>query len=323
MAQLVPLRAGDLEIGKPLRRPIYDREGQLLLAAGAMLPGGSQLQGLLLRGFCETPQHADAERVTADTAGAPGLPAEMGRPAGAGCQVSGAAAAAPGVAAANAPNAAADPADEMAEIRWRIGKVFHLQSLHTPELRCQTRLIGFVRDEAVSLALPMIDGKSMVLEEGGAFTLRALAGRHLYTFDATVLCISMRPYPCVHFSYPPAVRRLEVRKSSRAEVRIPAMLRLDDGGTYPARIIDLSAGGACLLMNHSPGPKGQTARLHCILKTAADLRELNLPVMLRSAAPTGASPEFKCGFQFTELGAAERELIADYLRQQLDPDGLG
>jgi hypothetical protein len=48
---LKPLAAGDVRVGEPLRRPVYDRHGVLLLRAGVAVASAEQKRGLVTRGF--------------------------------------------------------------------------------------------------------------------------------------------------------------------------------------------------------------------------------------------------------------------------------
>ncbi|MBC7514388.1 MAG: hypothetical protein H7234_08135 [Herminiimonas sp.] len=50
-ASLVPIRHDEVEIGKPLRRPVYGGHGKLLLAPGYVVESQNQLDGLLENGF--------------------------------------------------------------------------------------------------------------------------------------------------------------------------------------------------------------------------------------------------------------------------------
>ena len=48
---LIPIRPSEVEVGKPLRRPIYDWHGKLLLASGFVVESENQLNGLIENGL--------------------------------------------------------------------------------------------------------------------------------------------------------------------------------------------------------------------------------------------------------------------------------
>ena len=137
---LVPIRPSEVEIGKPLRRPIYDWHGKLLLASGFVVESESQLNGLIENGFF---QDAGWER---GAGAAPGDAADRS----AGANGTGSSAEKP---AAPSKEIQVD----MADVRWAVGETMFLQVLDNAALRYTVKLIGFVKNKTIFVTAPMAD----------------------------------------------------------------------------------------------------------------------------------------------------------------------
>ncbi|MBI2308922.1 MAG: HD domain-containing protein [Rhodocyclales bacterium] len=66
MSNLVPVQASEIALGRPLRHSVYDRNGQLLLRAGATIAIPHYLDALLANGLFFDQAEVDGERCAAE-----------------------------------------------------------------------------------------------------------------------------------------------------------------------------------------------------------------------------------------------------------------
>ncbi len=301
LISLMPVRAGDLEVGKPLRQPVYDWHGKLLLAAGAVVESRNQLDALLANGFMHDPEWDPAPRQRAGSASRIVAQQETSAPP------------------MELPESDAKEAlVALDEVRWQVGETMYLQQIDNAAIRYTVRLIGFVKNQTVLVTPPMADGKLEFIRDGQLFVVRAFSGRRAYAFSAAAVKSVLSPYPYLHLSYPKQVRCTVVRRGARAEVKIIASVTLGEPPrTGAATLTDLSIGGAAGLMKQPLGEKGDAGRIKFKVNAAGQDEFLDLRVVLRSVGPGEPGSGFRHGFEFVDVSVRDRLILSAFVHQTL------
>lgn len=295
---LIPVRHHEVEVGKPLRRPVFDWHGKLLLASGCVVECQSQLNGLLENGFF---QDAGGD----PTAGAATVDTAVSKTVGV---------AAPVIAAPSK-----EILVEMADVRWGVGETIYLQVLDNSALRYTVKLIGFVKNKTVFVTAPVSEGKFEFIREGQSFIVRAFSGKKAYAFMASAVKSVHTPHPYLHLTYPKQVRCNVVRQGARAEVKIIASLSVGENEerSGAGTLTDLSVGGASATAKEPLGAKGEVGRVKFKLQAVGQDEFLNLQAILRWVGPAESGPGFKHGFEFVDVAMHDRLILSAFVHQTL------
>lgn len=305
---LLPVRVGDLVVGKPLQHAVYDSQGKLLLASGRTIENQAQLNALIQHGFIQDTVWDSFINPTAPKKQV--LMTASKRPT--------LAAADNAAANADTSNSNKDVLVGMDEIRWHVGETLYLQPSDNTALRYTVRLIGFVKNGTIFVTAPMVDGKLEFIREGQTFVVRAFAGKKAYAFASAAVKSVHTPHPYLHLSYPKDVRCTLVRRGARAPVRLPASVSMTQPErTATAVLSDLSVGGTSGVMKEAFGEKGDTGQIVFKVNAAGQDEILNLKTVLRSVAPSENGDGFKHGFEFVDLSAQERLILSAFVHQTL------
>jgi c-di-GMP-binding flagellar brake protein YcgR len=297
---LIPVRAGDLAVGKPLRAPVYDWHGKLLLAAGSVIESQNQLEGLTGNGFV----HDRAWEL------------ETASPSSAGARVT--VQSRENRAPQDSDNADREVVVAMDEVRWAVGETLYLQVADNPAIRYTVKLIGFVKSRTVFVTAPATDGKFDFIRDGQTFIVRAFSGKKAYAFVASAVRSVHVPHPYLHLSYPKEVRCTVVRRGVRAPVKIIAAVALPaPERSAAATLTDLSMGGASGLMKQPFGEKGEEGQIKFKVHAAGQDEYLSLKMVLRSVAPSENGDGFRHGFEFLDVSVHDRLILSAFVHQTL------
>jgi c-di-GMP-binding flagellar brake protein YcgR len=300
LISLVPVRQGDLAVGKPLSRAVYDWHGNLLLASGCIIETQNQLEGLTENGFIEDSSWdlgpAKPERAATASASRKRMPEP----------------------AAAADSGSKDVIIGLDDVRWYVGESLYLQQIDNTALRYTVRLVGFVKNKTVSVTAPTTDGKLEFIRDGQTFVVRAFSGKKAYAFTASAVKSVHSPYPYLHLSYPREVRCTVVRRGARAEVSIIASVSLGEPEkTGAATLTDLSIGGASGILKQVLGEKGEEGRIKFKVHAAGQDEFVSLNAVLRSVAPNENGAGFKHGFEFLDVSTHDRLILSAFVHQTL------
>lgn len=227
----VKASVSDVEVGKPLRYPLYDGNRKLLLKRGYIVESVRQCELLVERGLYRNINERSAPPVTS---------------------------ASPSAAEAAAPSR--ESITTLDETKLRIGDPLILQS-SADAPRLVVKLIGYLKNAGLIVTVPGSDGEFIMLKEGQSFIVRFFSGQNAYAFTSAVSKQTSVPFPHVHLSYPREVRALEIRKGSRIDVELIAAIGLSGEGENESlarsgKIFNLSTGGAALRSKALLGKKG-------------------------------------------------------------------
>lgn len=216
---LSPLAKGDLEIGKALPFPIYDRQGMLLLAAGQSIATTKQLDELALKGLYQNPRWSSSVSQFKQAKGSvrPGVE----------------------IRSALLKQLAEEPSETGASLKMNLigqSEVFPV------------KLVGAHGREAFVVSHPMRDGSCIFTKEGQNWEFRSFYGLSVYHFTAMIEKVLLSPYPLLVMSWPQE-QQLEstpIRSARRVACEVPATVRLNAEDTHPrnAVVLNLSTGGA-------------------------------------------------------------------------------
>ncbi|HMV64591.1 MAG TPA: flagellar brake protein [Zoogloea sp.] len=275
----------EIEIGQPLRWPLYDDKKQPLLARGAVVENAERKAALFGQGvFRKT--------------------VEDERPTGEGGE---------------------RPAEDLRgldEIRMDIGDTLQLQAQsETSQSRHYVKLIGYLKGKSVVVTTPTQDGKVLLMREGQAFVVRMFSGKSVYAFGATIFKVANVPYPHLHLTYPSQVRGLVVRRGARARVNLIAAVSGADGRSHAGTVVDLSIGGAMLVAKSPIGLKDDRIKVKFRVVVSDVEQYLILDAVLRTvhatAATEGEPSMVNHGLQFDSLPHAEQVVLSAYVYRVL------
>lgn len=303
---LVPVRAAELVVGKPLKESIYDWHGNLLLGQGGVIESQSQLEGLADNGFVHDPTWDLMPSVPKEApppkSMRPNPEASRSRPP-----------AEPEQGATGKEVVAA-----MDEVRWLVGETLYLQQIDNPNIRYTVKLIGFIKGRNVFVTAPVMDGKLEFVREGQIFVARAFSGKKAYAFAAATVKSVHTPHPYLILSYPREVRCTVVRRGARAEVKIIASVSLGQPERIAAAMLtDLSTGGTSGVIKEALGNKGDEGVVKFKVHAAGQDEFLSLKAVLRSIAPSENGDGFKHGFEFLDVSIHEKLILSAFVHQTL------
>jgi c-di-GMP-binding flagellar brake protein YcgR len=290
MAQkLHPLKIDDIEVGKPLPWPVYNKHKHLLLRAGYQIESQAQLEALMKEGLYHYGDDQPAISITIEESS----DAEK-----------------------------SDSADEkLKEVpflsagSW-VGETLQMQSLGEITSRYYVKCIGYFEKQSILISAPVVDGKIPLIKEGTPFKFRAFFGKNISHFNATVLRSCFAPYAYMHLSYPTFVQVREIRKAQRVKVDLIASVKTlpeKEGVGVATRIVDLSEFGALIQSNSNVWHPGD--RIKLIFRLDTD--EYMMPeAIVRNVTPKKDDTNkevYNFGLEFDNLERRDSVYLRSYI----------
>jgi c-di-GMP-binding flagellar brake protein YcgR len=302
---LMPVRAADIEIGKPLPFAVYDGDRNLLLNRGVVVATAHQLEVLLEKGLFRERVRPGPGTVRADLL--------IEEPAG------------------TAGGGGGKPMEEILDfdaLKLMPGDILQLQPLLEGQTeRWTVRVIGQVRPKSLLVTAPMVDGKLIFIRDGQTYLIRAFSGLNVCAFKSKVLKSQLQPFPYLHLAWPDSVQAMRIRKAMRAPAGIIAAVHASEEGrqTGAGKIVDISVGGAKLLSPSRLGEKDEVLWLSFKV-LLGDMEEyVKTSVILRTVGEEedeqGKTMQ-AYGVQFGELNQSQRLIIMNLVYQYLLKDAV-
>lgn len=229
-SSLQPLAGADVSIGLPLRFPIYDRNGKLLLAAGQVVQTEGQLKALQASGLYRNPRWSEAQppvfrRPKADNGYDPRitqLTIPLERSTSQGYTVK----------------------QEEAGSSWMLR-----MSTEAGGQEYSVRLLGVNDGKSLIVSAPTEENKVVFIKEGSQYKFKGFFGQSIVIFTAAVAKVCFSPSPYLHLAWPDSTKITTrvVRNSRRARCNLPVVVYCSRGATEAQDngfITDLSVGGA-------------------------------------------------------------------------------
>lgn len=300
---LQPIRKDEIEIGKPLPWPVFDKNKNLLLKDGIIVQTRRQLELLIENGLFRDPRwqrkRVVPRRPRPEDEGKKGHPG---------------------------PKPAEKPPVTFSSIKFAIGDTFQMQALGEQEkTRHYVKLIGYAEKRSLLVTTPMQEGHVLLLREGQSFVLRGFSGKSVYAFNANISRVCNVPYPYLHLSYPASVQGLEVRKAQRVTVNIIGSAWNEKGGDnatkLPCIVVDMSVTGAMVDARYPLGEVGDLLNLAIRLNVSGTDLYVTLPSLIRAVRMdeqgSGTEGMVHHGIEFRDLGLQNRLAIQNFIYQNL------
>ncbi|HEX4855412.1 MAG TPA: flagellar brake protein [Limnobacter sp.] len=300
--ELSPLAKGDIEIGKALPFPIFDRNGVLLLAEGQAVQSQRQLDELAAKGLYHNPRWGRK------------FPVQPPR------------------AALDSPVVSRPPASRpFSEDPFETGT--HLKMLPPGQAMEPffVRLIGSIPQQAILVTHPTRDGQCIFCKEGQVWDFQATYGLSIYRFSSMIEKVLLSPHPLLVLSWPQETH-LEVkavRSAKRVNCELPATLRIagdqqTEGEPLSGVIDNISTGGFELRLSRLIELEiGQQISIafQILLDERKYLLETTASVVSRPRATGQASSVY--GFVWKQLQdeqfAVIHACVSDRLNERLGP----
>ena len=298
-SDLQPLARGELAVGLPVPYAIYDRRGQLLLAAGQSVQTEDQLNALYLVGLFRNPRWTqEAAEVQARLAAADATSSK------------------PAIEPLSRSQAISATDDT-------IGRHVLKMSTASGANEYAVRLIGVNPENSVIVSAPTLDGKLIFVKEGQSYNFKGFFGQSILSFSASIIKVQFSPYPYLHLAWPDATKisRRPLRHARRARCRLPTVAYFKVAGSerqVHGFVSDLSTGGAELWV---PEELPQTVDNLMVafkvqVSTHRELVEVgvaSLRLKLEKRNMKGAH----YGIEFDELGSTAKLAIHAYIHELL------
>jgi len=293
---VVPLRIGDIAVGKPLPWPIYGPNKKLLLREGYVIETQRQLEVLVKDGlYRSSVPSTSALRVKS------AAPAEQKK-----------------AEEVETRNFCFD------ELKPKVGDAIQLQ---VKDERYSVKLMGYVKGRTIMVSTPMADGGVILLREGQPAVVRSFSGRDAYAFSSSILRVCNAPLPYLHLAYPKTVQSVTVRKTARADFNLIGTVmnvsNPDMAASRPVRITDMSVTGASFTASELVGEKGDNLNMSFRVKLNEIDASLATTVCCAVRSVTSESEigstadKFRYGVQFTDVPTDVSLLMQNMIYQKL------
>ncbi len=278
---LLPLKIGDIAVGKPLPWPVYGPNKKLLLREGFVIETQRQVETLIKDGAYRSCSPGSSRLREKSVA----TPVEQ-----------------------NAEEAPTARSFGFEELKPKVGDAIKLQ---VKDDRYPVNLIGYVKGRTIMVSTPVVDGGVLLLRDGLPVVVRSFSGKDAYAFSSSILRVCNSPLPYLHLAYPRAVQSIAVRKSARAEFNLIGSVtsagNSDGVANRPVRIGDLSITGASFVAAEPVGEKGDNLSLSFRVKLndidASLATTVNCIVRSVISEPDvdSALDKLRYGVQFTDV----------------------
>jgi len=298
---MMPVRKGEIEVGKPLGFAVYDADGNLLLNRGVVVISQHQVEVLMKKGLYRPRGREKHSHV------ATGL--DDARPA-----------------ESSGPSKPVEATVSFDAIKLVPGDALQLQPQQEGQTeRFTVHVIGVMKSRSVLVTAPVLDGKLIFVRDGQTYLVRAFSGLNVCAFKTKVLKSQLQPFPYLHLSYPDAVKTMRIRKTMRAPANIIVAVQQSEEGKQigAGRLTDISVGGAKLLSPMVLGQKGDELWLSFKV-TLGDMEEyVKAPVLICAEGEEDDEQGKRMktfGIQFRDLGQSQRLIIMNLVYQHLLKD---
>jgi c-di-GMP-binding flagellar brake protein YcgR len=305
-SSLQPLAGADVSIGLPLRFPIYDRNGKLLLAAGQVVQTEGQLKALQASGLYRNPRWSESQppvfrRPKAENEYDPRitqLTIPIDRSGSQGYSVK----------------------QEEAGSSWMLRM--------SPEAGSQeysVRLLGVNEGKSLIVSAPSEDGKVVFIKEGSLYRFKGFFGQSIVIFMAAVAKVCFSPSPYLHLTWPDSTKITTrvVRNARRARCNLPVVVYCSRGAKDAQDngfITDLSIGGADVALRESLPADAESVRV--VFRVQVASKRFMIDTMARvirqkASAVDASSGANHYGIEFLDLSDEQILAVHAYIHELL------
>lgn len=290
----IPLSKTEFSVGKTTQRPIFDRQGTLLLSSGSRIESPGQLNNLLEQGLVQRNEWDELlEKTRPSTSQTLKMPqARLANPK--------------------------DLTAQMDEVRWYVGETLHMQALVETDSRFVVKLIGFIKGKSVLVTAPIVDGKYIMIRDGQSFVVRAFQGKKAFAFTVMALKSVFSPHPYLHLSYPKHINASIIRNDARAQVRIIASVTFHNPERIvAANLLDLSLGGTSGIIKQQIAEKQESGTISFKIHVVGNEGLMSIDFVVRSVAPTEDGDGYRYGFEFQNLTSQNKLILSAFVHQTI------
>lgn len=285
---LLPVTRDDLSLGTPLHWMVYDRHGNVLLEAGAILETLDDLDGLLA---LEPMRNPDEGTTTA----AP-VPEQK--------------------------------TYTFADMRLRVGDRLQIEPPATVSTeRHMCKVIGWLDNLSLLVTTPMVNGLRVPLRDNDKVVARIFANQNAFAFDTDVMRAVKIPFDHLHLTFPTRIQGAVIRKSPRIKMRmISTVSPLPPDGNFPqesaprysAIILNVSADGALIQAKQPLTEKNGRIRLAFRVNLHDVDAMLTVTAIVRSLFAEEGKVGVMChGVQFLEMESNDRLILQSMIYQKM------
>lgn len=214
---------------------------------------------------------------------------------------------------------------DFSEIKVNIGESIQLQdpSSKTDE-RIFVKLIGHREGKSILVTMPRLNGDLFRVVNGQIFVVRLFSIQTVYAFNVTVLESKVSPYPYMHLSYPKKVESVVVRNAQRVNVELIVSVQVGDADencndSVPAKLTDISTGGAKLSTNSGVGKVGEDISMSAKLTVGGVEQYLQILATIRrlETEEKGDKSTYHYGLEFRFVEEKDRLVLHGFVYEQL------
>jgi len=286
---LIPVERHEFSLGLPLPWMLYDRDGNVLLEAGATLESLDDIDALLAL----TPMRDTEE----------------------------------GQLRAPLP-AAEEKIYGFSDMRLRVGDRLQIEPPATVSTERHTaKVIGWVDNISLLVSTPMVGGLRVPFRDGDKVVVRIFANQNAFAFNTDVMRSVKIPFDHLHLTFPTEIQGAVIRKSPRIKMRlITTVSLLPEEGNEPvdansrasAILLNISADGTLIQAKQALADKGGRLRLAFRINLHDVDAVLTVNAIVRSVfAEEGKVGAMLHGVQFENMDANDRLILQSMIYQKM------
>jgi c-di-GMP-binding flagellar brake protein YcgR len=293
-SELQPVRKQDLVIGIPLAYPIYDANNHLLLRDGQVIQNEAQLEQICRQGLFQNPLWQNTRMVSN---AAPSKRAN--------------------VINDEAPAPKVAPKSDgrhFSQLKLQPNTPLHIHSLGDAlKPKSSVKLIGWMEKMGILISALNQQGAILPFRDGETLQLKAIAGKNIVAFQATIEKVCFTPFPYLHLSWPDKLQIRQLRNSLRVSTHLIVSVSGENAEKTPAKITNLSASGAMLESSELHLLLNQNITLALRLPAAGEehTMTLNAKVCNRHLEPPAKVVQY--GLAFEPMTVSERLVLEHFI----------
>lgn len=285
---LLPVTRDDLSLGTPLHWMVYDRHGNVLLEAGAILETLDDLDGLLALEPMRNPDEGTAT-------------------------------------AAPEPE---QKIYTFADMRLRVGDRLQIEPPATVSTeRHMCKVIGWLDNLSLLVTTPMVNGLRVPLRDNDKIVARIFANQNAFAFDTDVMRAVKIPFDHLHLTFPTRIQGAVIRKSPRIKMRMISTVSplppdsnspQESAPRYSAIILNVSADGALIQAKQPLTEKNGRLKLAFRVNLHDVDAMLTVTAVVRSLFAEEGKVGVMChGVQFLEMESNDRLILQSMIYQKM------
>ncbi len=162
------------------------------------------------------------------------------------------------------------------------GVPLQLQFHHTPDVRERSQLVGYVKNKAILVTTPLLNGSSRPVKIGEKLNVRLFSSEanSAVAFSSQTIHVTVSPFPQIYLAYPAEIATGEIRKAVRVPTELISTVKAS-GESLTVTIVDLSTSG-CRIESAKPlGSAGDRFVLVTKINAAGFRRIVQLPCEIK------------------------------------------